>query len=106
GAVLQKVPPRSLYADAATVLCKGQTLDVAELTAFLGANGYGRADTVMEPGEFAIRGGLVDLYPPGTTEPLRLDWFGDMLESIRSFDPMTQLSTGERDEVVLLPVSE
>ena len=106
GAVLQKVPPRSLYADAATVLRKGQTLDVAELTAFLGANGYGRADTVMEPGEFAIRGGLVDLYPPGTTEPLRLDWFGDMLESIRSFDPMTQLSTGERDEVVLLPVSE
>jgi transcription-repair coupling factor (superfamily II helicase) len=106
GAALQKVPPRSLYADAATILRKGQTLDVAELTKFLGANGYGRADTVMEPGEFAIRGGLVDLYPPGTTEPLRLDWFGDTIESIRSFDPMTQLSTGERDEVVLLPVSE
>ncbi len=106
GAALQKVPPRSLYADAATVLRKGQTLDVAELTTFLGANGYGRADTVMEPGEFAIRGGLVDLYPPGTAEPFRLDWFGDTLESIRSFDPMTQLSTGERDEIVLLPVSE
>ncbi|MBS0541708.1 MAG: transcription-repair coupling factor, partial [Proteobacteria bacterium] len=106
GAALQKVPPRSLYADAATVLRKGQTLAVSELTTFLGANGYGRADTVMEPGEFAIRGGLVDLYPPGTSEPLRLDWFGDTLESIRSFDPMTQLSTGEREEVVLLPVSE
>ncbi len=106
GAALQKVPPRSLYADAATILRKGQTLPVAELTTFLGANGYGRADTVMEAGEFAIRGGLVDLFPPGTTEPLRLDWFGDTLETIRSFDPMTQLSTGERDEVVLLPVSE
>ncbi len=106
GAALQKVPPRSLYADAATILRKGQTLEVAELTAYLGSNGYGRSDTVMEPGEFAIRGGLVDLYPPGTTEPLRLDWFGDTIESIRSFDPMTQLSTGERDEVVLLPVSE
>jgi transcription-repair coupling factor (superfamily II helicase) len=106
GAALQKVPPRSLYADAATILRKGQTLEVGELTAYLGSNGYGRSDTVMEPGEFAIRGGLVDLYPPGTTEPLRLDWFGDTIESIRSFDPMTQLSTGERDEVVLLPVSE
>jgi len=106
GAALQKVPPRSLYADAATILRKGQTLEVTELTAYLGSNGYGRADTVMEPGEFAIRGGLIDLYPPGTTEPFRLDWFGDTIESIRSFDPMTQLSTGDRDEIVLLPVSE
>jgi transcription-repair coupling factor (superfamily II helicase) len=71
-----------------------------------GENGYGRSDTVMEPGEFAVRGGLVDLFPPGTPEPLRLDLFGDTLEAIRSFDPMSQLSTGERAEVVLLPVSE
>lgn len=106
GAALQRVPPRSLYAEAATVLRKGQTVDVGSLTKFLGENGYGRADTVMEPGEFAIRGGLVDLFPPGTPEPLRLDLFGDTLESIRSFDPMSQLSTGERDQVVLLPVSE
>src|SRR5258708_39360254 len=77
GAALQKVPPRSLYAEAATVLRKGQTLDVTDLTKYLGANGYGRSETVMEPGEFAIRGGLVDLYPPGTKEPMRLDLFGD-----------------------------
>ena len=106
GAVLQKVPPRSLYADAATVLRKGQTVDVTWLAKFLGENGYGRAETVMEPGEFAIRGGLVDLFPPGTVEPLRLDLFGDSLEEIRSFDAMSQRSTGTRDEVVLLPVSE
>ncbi len=106
GAALQRVPPRSLYTEAASVLRKGQTLDVDWLAKFLGENGYGRADTVMEPGEFAIRGGLVDLFPPGTPEPLRLDLFGDTLESIRSFDPMSQRSTGERDEVVLLPVSE
>jgi transcription-repair coupling factor (superfamily II helicase) len=106
GAVLQRVPPHSLYAEAATVLRKGQTIDVASLTRFLGENGYGRADTVMEPGEFAVRGGLFDLFPPGTPEPLRLDLFGDTLEAIRSFDPMSQRSTGERDEVVLLPVSE
>jgi transcription-repair coupling factor (superfamily II helicase) len=106
GAVLQRVPPRGLYSDAAKVLRTGDTVDVAWLTRFLGENGYGRADTVMEPGEFAIRGGLIDLFPPGTREPLRLDLFGDQLETIRSFDPMTQLSTGERREVVLLPVSE
>ena len=106
GAVLQRVLPRSLYAEAAATLVKGQSLDVAWLTKFLGENGYGRADTVMEPGEFAIRGGLVDLFPPGTAEPLRLDLFGDTLESIRSFDPMSQRSTGDRDRVVLLPVSE
>ena len=106
GAALQKVPPRSLYAEAAVVLKKGQTVDVNWLTKFLGENGYGRSETVMEPGEFAVRGGLVDLFPPGTDEPLRLDLFGDVLEEIRSFDPMSQRSTGPREEVVLLPVSE
>ena len=106
GAALQRVPPRSLYAEAAVVLRKGQTLDVAWLTKFLGENGYGRSETVMEPGEFAVRGGLVDLFPPGTPEPLRLDLFGDTLEAIRSFDAMSQRSTGTRDEVVVLPVSE
>jgi transcription-repair coupling factor (superfamily II helicase) len=106
GAALQRVPPRSLYTEAATILRKGQTIDVDWLTKFLGENGYGRAETVMEPGEFAVRGGLFDLFPPGTKEPLRLDLFGDTLESIRSFDPMSQRSTGTRDEVVLLPVSE
>ncbi|SEP49139.1 transcription-repair coupling factor [Rhodospirillales bacterium URHD0017] len=106
GAALQKVPPRSLYAEAAVVLKKGQTVDANWLTKFLGENGYGRSETVMEPGEFAVRGGLVDLFPPGTAEPLRLDLFGDVLEEIRSFDPMSQRSTGTREEAVLLPVSE
>ncbi|HZB56466.1 MAG TPA: transcription-repair coupling factor, partial [Reyranella sp.] len=106
GAALQKVPPRSLYAEAAVVLKKGQTVDANWLMKFLGENGYGRSETVMEPGEFAVRGGLVDLFPPGTPEPLRLDLFGDVLEEIRSFDPMSQRSTGTREEVVVLPVSE
>jgi transcription-repair coupling factor (superfamily II helicase) len=106
GAALQKVPPRSLYAEAAVVLKKGQTVDANWLTKFLSENGYGRSETVMEPGEFAVRGGLVDLFPPGTPEPLRLDLFGDVLEEIRSFDPMSQRSTGTREEVVVLPVSE
>jgi transcription-repair coupling factor (superfamily II helicase) len=106
GAVLQRVPPRSLYADAAVVLRKGGSIDVDWLTRFLAENGYSRSETVMEPGEFAMRGGLIDLFPPGTAEPLRLDLFGDTLEEVRSFDVMSQRTTGTRDEVALLPVSE
>ena len=61
---------------------------------------------MREPGEFAVRGGIVDLYPAGAAEPLRLDFFGDTLESLRSFDPLTQRSTGTLDESALRPVSE
>ncbi|MBL8674209.1 MAG: transcription-repair coupling factor, partial [Rhodospirillales bacterium] len=69
-------------------------------------NGYGRGETVMEPGEYAVRGGLVDLFPPGEAEPIRLDLFGDTVESIRRFDAMSQRSTGALDAVVLRPVGE
>ncbi|HYC66530.1 MAG TPA: transcription-repair coupling factor, partial [Reyranellaceae bacterium] len=106
GAVLQRVPPRELYAGNAKMLRKGDTVDLAVLTQFLADNGYQRAETVMEPGEFALRGGLLDLFPPGTPEPVRLDLFGDQIDAIRSFDPMSQLSTGDRAEVALLSVSE
>src|SRR5262249_33655610 len=106
GAALQRVPPRSLYADAAGGLRKGQTGRTAWPARVPTQNGYGPARTGKGPGEVAGRGGPVDLFPPGTSEPLRLDLFGDTLETIRSFDPMSQRTTGSRDEVVLLPVSE
>ncbi|WP_291830476.1 CarD family transcriptional regulator, partial [Bosea sp. (in: a-proteobacteria)] len=70
------------------------------------ANGYMRASTVSEKGEFAVRGGVIDVYPPGFEEPVRLDMFGSELESIRTFDPATQRSTGQLREVHLAPVSE
>ena len=76
------------------------------LQSFFRNNGYIRTDTVREPGEFAVRGGIVDLYPAGAAQPLRLDFFGDAIESIRSFDPLTQRSTGTEAEAVLRPVSE
>ena len=68
--------------------------------------GYSRASTVMEPGEFAGRGGILDLFPPGRTEPVRLDFFGDTLETMRSFDPETQRTLKNVRRLVLLPVSE
>jgi len=105
-AVLQRVPPRSVFAGASFAAEVGAKLAVDGLLAFLARNGYRRADTVREPGEYALRGGIVDLFPPGTPEPLRLDLFGDTLEAIRSFDPMSQISAHRLERFALKPVSE
>ncbi|HLO78702.1 MAG TPA: CarD family transcriptional regulator, partial [Magnetospirillum sp.] len=105
-ALLQRVPPRQVLAGASFAARLGARMDVDGIVSFLNRNGYTRADTVMEPGEYAVRGGIVDLFPPGTPEPVRLDFFGDELESIRSFDPMSQRTTGKLDSFGLAPVSE
>jgi transcription-repair coupling factor (superfamily II helicase) len=88
-------------------LATGERIDLERLTALLQANGYHRTDTVADAGEFAVRGGIVDLFPSGETEGLRLDFFGDEVESVRRFDPGTQRTTGdERGGFTLLPASE
>jgi transcription-repair coupling factor (superfamily II helicase) len=88
-------------------LAPGERIDLARLTMLLQANGYVRTDTVHDAGEFAVRGGLVDLFPAGESEGLRLDFFGDEIESVRRFDPATQRTTGTaRDGFTLLPASE
>ena len=89
-AVLQRVPPAGMFAATCFAVAVGERLDLQVLQTFLARNGYARAETVMEPGEYALRGGIVDLYPPGAGEPLRLDLFGDEVEQIRVFDPMSQ----------------
>ncbi len=76
------------------------------LAAQLQANGYIRVETVADAGEFAVRGGLVDLFPSGEEQALRLDFFGDEIESVRTFDPADQRTTGRIDGFVLLPASE
>jgi transcription-repair coupling factor (superfamily II helicase) len=105
-AVLQRVPPQEMFLGAVFRATAGGRVDTDNLMAFLTANGYFRTGTVREPGEFAIRGGIIDLYPPGAAEPLRLDLFGNELEAIRAFDPVTQRTTGERTEMHLGPVGE
>jgi transcription-repair coupling factor (superfamily II helicase) len=88
------------------VMVNGQ-VKPEELARFLEANGYGRAGTVMEPGEYAVRGGIFDVFPAGESEPLRLDMFGDTIESIKPFDPSTQRSgAAGRRALSLRPVSE
>ena len=105
-AVLQRVPPRQMIAESSFLARTGHEVNRDQLTRFLVRNAYSNTGTVREPGEFAIRGGIVDLWPPGRDEPLRLDFFGPELESIRRFDAESQLTTGSEDRVVLLPASE
>ncbi|MCC7426067.1 MAG: transcription-repair coupling factor [Alphaproteobacteria bacterium] len=105
-ALVQRVPPRAVFAGATMMLAPRQRIALEHIVAWLDANGYGRAGTVMEAGEYAVRGGLLDLVPAGREEPLRLDFFGDEIEAIRSFDPISQRSTATLDGAVLKPVSE
>ena len=76
-AIVQRLPPPETFLGAVWQAARGDTIDRAALTTFLLANGYGRAETVREPGEFALRGGIIDLYPPGQGDPVRFDLFGD-----------------------------
>ncbi|HEX3952410.1 MAG TPA: transcription-repair coupling factor, partial [Stellaceae bacterium] len=105
-ALVQRVPPRKLFDGRVLTLGPGGRIPLDRLQSFFRNNGYFRTETVREPGEFAVRGGIVDLYPAGAAQPVRLDFFGDTLESIRSFDPLTQRSSGALKEFQLRPVSE
>ena len=105
-ALVQRVPPKEAFANAVLKLQRGSRTGLDRIVAFLEANGYGRANTVIEPGEYAVRGGLIDLFPPGREEPVRIDLFGDEIDEIRSFDPFSQRSTARLETVVLKPVSE
>jgi transcription-repair coupling factor (superfamily II helicase) len=105
-AMVQRVPPRTAIAAASYRARTGRDIEIADLERYFAVNGYVRASTVSEKGEFAIRGGVIDVFPPGAEEPVRLDLFGDTLESIRAFDPETQRSTKQLHSVDLLPVSE
>ena len=105
-ALVQRVPPRAVFRGASLSVRTGGSIEPEQLTTFLEANGYGRADTVMEPGEYALRGGIVDIFPAGELDPVRLDLFGDTVESIRRFDATTQRSTDKVDRLELRPVSE
>ncbi|MDO1558645.1 transcription-repair coupling factor [Brevundimonas sp. 2R-24] len=106
GAVTQRTAPREALQQAGFSARVGSDIDMAAVERYFAVNGYQRASTVSERGEFAIRGGVIDVFPPGAEEPVRLDLFGDTLESIRAFDPESQRSTRQLTEVSLAPVSE
>lgn len=105
-AVLQRVPPRDIWALSSFVVSRGDPINLEDLITFLQANGYVRVETVSEAGECAVRGGIVDVFPSGRTEPVRIDLFGDEVESLRTFDLTSQRTTGKVEAVDLRPVSE
>ncbi len=102
----QKIPPRETVRQASFTAQVGSRIDEGALRAFLVRMGFTQSPTVMEPGDYAIRGGIIDVWPAGEAGPLRLDLFGDTLDGARRFDPVTQRTTEKLSQVELAPVSE
>ncbi len=105
-AVVQRVPAREQVAAQALSVAPGNVVPMDSIVAWLEHNGYNRASTVREPGEYAVRGGILDLFPAGLDQPVRFDFFGDQLESIRTFDAETQRTLHAMRGLDLVPVSE
>jgi transcription-repair coupling factor (superfamily II helicase) len=101
-----RLRPAEHYSGLARVVRRADSLDVEELIQHLNTVGYAAVDVVEMPGQYAVRGGLLDAYPPEADRPLRIELFGDEVESIRKFDPGTQRSAAPVDEVFLLPLAE
>ncbi|RRN68931.1 transcription-repair coupling factor [Agrobacterium deltaense] len=105
-AMLQKMAPRDIIESLGFSAKPGNQIRMEEIAARLERNGFDRVATVREVGEFAVRGGILDVFVPGTEEPVRLDFFGDTLESIRTFDPASQRTIGQARSLDLNPMSE
>ncbi|WP_102223293.1 transcription-repair coupling factor [Acidimangrovimonas sediminis] len=106
GAATQKMPAAEVLRAASFSARVGGRVDEAALRDFLVRMGFSQTSTVSEPGDYAIRGGIIDIYPPGQGGPVRLDLFGDVLDGARRFDPATQRTTEKLKVVELAPVSE
>jgi transcription-repair coupling factor (superfamily II helicase) len=97
---------RDYYAGLAVTLKRGEEVDVEVLTGHLASVGYTQMDLVEMPGQFTRRGGILDVYSPESDRPVRIEFFGDEIETIRKFDPETQRSQSGLDEAQLLPLTE
>src|SRR5216684_1641485 len=105
-AIVQRVPAREIIAAQALSVAPGHVVPMDSIVSWLEHNGYNRSSTVREPGEYAVRGGILDLFPAGLDQPVRFDFFGDSLESIRSFDAETQRTLLDMRSLDLVPISE
>jgi transcription-repair coupling factor (superfamily II helicase) len=105
-ALLQRVPPRTSLEGQTQRLEPGASVEPKALIDFLIAHGYLRSETVNEVGEFAVRGGIIDLFPSAAAAPLRVDFFGDTIESLRTFDPLNQRSQDKVARFEIKPIGE
>lgn len=105
-AATQCLPTRAVLRQSSFIAQVGRRVDEAQLKGFLARMGFSPASTVAEMGDYAIRGGIIDIYPPGNGGPVRLDFFGDVLDGARRFDPITQRTTEKLSGVEFAPMSE
>lgn len=105
-ALLQRVPPRAAFAERLRYLVEGDAVDLSTLASELDAWGYRRVPLVEDRGDFSVRGGILDIFPPAHPQPLRIELAGDVIETIREFDPVSQRSMEARQEFLVLPVRE
>ncbi|MCF8112350.1 MAG: transcription-repair coupling factor [Desulfotignum sp.] len=104
--LLRKLIPKKMLLNCCELVMAGEETDRDGLINLLEAGGYNRSSLVEDPGEYAVRGGILDVYVPGETSPVRMEFFGDLVESIRSFSPYTQRGIREVSEVILVPATE
>ena len=106
GAALWRYHDATAYADLSQVLEKDKEVPLQDFLAHLGATGYARTEMVELPGQFAVRGGIVDIFSPEAPRPVRVELLGDSVESVREFDPRTQRSIAPVNRTVVLPLTE
>ena len=104
-ALFARLPPRDAFASRVITVRQASDIDVHTLLQQLVENGFVRSDLVGEAGEFAFRGGILDIFPPNASSPVRIELFGDTVESLRWFDVETQRSADRADEVTMLPMT-
>ncbi|MBW1992795.1 MAG: transcription-repair coupling factor, partial [Deltaproteobacteria bacterium] len=105
-ALRQKLPPARRLKEALVYVLVGEELERQTFLRQLQEGGYERRPLVEERGEYSVRGGIIDLFPPLYAQPVRLEFFGDQVESMRFFDPASQRSRGSLEELLVLPVNE
>jgi len=105
-ALLPKVSPPGEMSAVSTTLTPGHDISPTDLGDMLASAGYTRQDPVDEHGEFCVRGGVVDFFPAGARDPIRLEFIGDTIESIRTYDPATQRSIAAIDQIAIVPLRD
>lgn len=105
-AITQYVPKRNIVCDNSFIATVGRTVSDKKLRSYFTRMGFVQTPTVTEPGDYAIRGGIIDVFPPGEAGPVRMDMFGDELESARRFDPITQRTIEKLSRIEFAPVTE
>jgi len=105
-AVTQKIPSAKILKTSSFKTAVGEQLNSEELSSFFSHNGYSRASTVLDHGDYAIRGNIIDIFPPGAKKPFRLDLWGDEVDTIKIFDPISQRTEDKINQIELIPMGE